>query len=430
MFKTTHCLMAGVAAGLGASAALADAATTANADEVRAIVAEMLSDAETRSSLLQGGGSAGWDDGFFIESGDGSFRLNIGALIQFRYVANFRDDDAVGMEDDFDGDFQSRYTKLKFYGDLYDDWFYKIQGDFSRAGGGFGLEDAYGGYKFENGGKFIFGQMKAPFSREELVDEGHQLLIESSLANQYFTAGRTQGVAYAWDSDSFRGTVAFTDGARQAGSDLGSTGVGQSDFSITARGEFLLQGSWDQFEDFTSPQGSESGFMIGAAGHFQTGPGDVVGSESDIFAATIDASYEADGWNLFGAFYYSDVDIDGGFNASDFGVVFQGGVYVTENTEIYARYSHVFLDDAYNVNAMGLATGVNPTGEDENAEFALGVNHYIHGHNAKFSLDFVYYLDEATAGLAGTLGNDTAIGRLGDNDDGEVAIRAQMQLMF
>ena len=98
MFTKTHCLMAGLAAGLGASAAMADAplSSGANADEVRAIVAEMLADADTRSSLLQGGGSAGWDDGFFIESGDGSFRLNVGALIQFRYVASFRDDDGAG----------------------------------------------------------------------------------------------------------------------------------------------------------------------------------------------------------------------------------------------------------------------------------------------------------------------------------------------
>ncbi len=420
MFKTTHCLMAGVAAGLGATAALADAPVNASADEVRAIVAEMLSDAETRSSLLQGGGSAGWDDGFFIESGDGSFRLNVGALIQFRYVASFRDDDAVGMEDDFDGDFQNRNTRLIFDGTLFDNWFYKIQGNFSDLAGGFdNLEDAYGGYRFENGSWFGFGQGKLPFTREEIVDEGHQLLIETSQVNQYFTAGRSQGLVYGWDGDSFRGMVSLNDGLGQANTDLGTATLGNSDFAITARGEFLLSGSWDQFEDFTSRQGSEEGFLVGVAGHFQTGPGDTA-AESDIFAYTIDASYEADGWNLFAALMGRDIDIDGGADGHDFGLVIQGGVFVAEDTEIYARYGHIFLDD----------DGVPMGAEDESAEFAIGMNQYIEGHNAKFSLDLVYYLDEATSGIGGTVGADTAIGRLGDNDDGEISIRAQMQLAF
>ncbi len=418
MFKTTLCLMAGVAAGISSSAANAD--TTTSSDEVRAIVAEMLNDAETRSSLLQGGGSAGWDDGFFIESGDGSHRLNVGALIQFRYVASFRDDDAVGMEDDFDGDFQSRNTRLTFNGTLFDNWFYKIQGNFSRAGGANFLEDAYGGYKFEDGSWFGFGQGKTPFSREELVDEGHQLAIETSQVNQYFGAGRTQGLVYGWDSDSFRGMVSLNDGINRANTDLGAGGLGDSDFAISARGEFLLEGSWDQFEDFTSRQGSEDGFMLGVAGHFQTGPGDVMGAEADVFAYTIDASYESDGWNLFAAIVGRDIDVDGGADGHDYGVVLQGGVFVSEDTELYARYGHIFLDD----DAVPMGS------EDESAEFAIGVNHYFEGHNAKFSADIVYYLDEATSGIGGTVGADTAIGRLGDNDDGEVSFRAQMQLAF
>lgn len=419
MFKTTHCLIAGVAAGLGATAAVADT-SAATTDEVRAIVAEMLNDAETRSSLLQGGGAAGWDDGFFIESGDGAFRLNVGALVQFRWVASFRDDDAVGMEDDFDHDFQSRNTRLTFDGTLFDDWGFKIQGNFSRSGGGNFLEDAYGYYKFEDGSWLGFGQGKAPLTREELVDEGHQLLIETSQVNQYFSAGRTQGIMYGWDGESFRGIVAFTDGAGQANTDLGTAALGNSDFSLTARGEFLLSGSWDQFEDFTSPQGSEDGLMIGVAGHFQTGPGDVMGADSDIFAYTVDVSWESDGWNLFAAIVGRDIEIDGGADGHDYGAVIQGGFYVAEDTELYARYGHIFLDDS--AVPMGL--------DDESAEFAFGVNHYFEGHNAKFSADIVYYLDANTSGIAGAVAGDTAIGRLGDNDDGEISVRAQMQLAF
>jgi hypothetical protein len=422
----THRLLAGLAAGLGATTAMADATVSsgASADEVRAIVAEMLSDAETRSSLLQGGGSAGWDDGFFIESGDGSFRLNVGALVQFRYVANFRDDD--GGQDDYDGDFQTRTTRLIFDGHIYDDWFYKIQGNFSESestsgNADFNLENAYVGYGFEDGGALVVGQMKVPLLREELVNQGHQLLIDRSQVNEYFTGGYTQGVAYKWNSDNFRWTAALTDGANQANSDLnvGPATFGESDFSVTWRGEFLASGNWDQFDDFTSPMGSEGGLMVGLAGHYQTGPGDTA-VESDIFAYTLDVSWEGDGWNVFAAGMGRDIDIDGGGDGHDYGVVLHGGLYLTEDTELYARYGHIFLDD----DAVPMGS------DDDSAEFAFGVNHYIHGHAAKLSVDFVYYLDEATAGIGGGIGGDTEIGRLGDDDDGEIAIRAQMQLMF
>src|SRR5438128_1810850 len=77
---------AGAALSLSSTGAFAQQTSS---DEVRATVAQMLNDAESRSSLLAGG-DAGHDGRFFI-AGDG-FRLNIGGLLQFRYVANFRDE--------------------------------------------------------------------------------------------------------------------------------------------------------------------------------------------------------------------------------------------------------------------------------------------------------------------------------------------------
>src|SRR5439155_5453186 len=81
-------VLAGAALSLGGvNAALAQ---QSNADETRAIVAEMLADAQTRTSLLAAGG-AGHDGQFYLASPDGSFRLNVGGQIQFRYILDFRD---------------------------------------------------------------------------------------------------------------------------------------------------------------------------------------------------------------------------------------------------------------------------------------------------------------------------------------------------
>jgi len=99
-------LSVGAAIGLSAGAAFAAEENTTNqnaglsADETRALVAEMLADAETRSSLLQNSATAGHDGKFFLASPDGNFRLNIGGQIQFRYNTVFLDDDTRTAGDD------------------------------------------------------------------------------------------------------------------------------------------------------------------------------------------------------------------------------------------------------------------------------------------------------------------------------------------
>src|SRR6185369_9919421 len=56
------------------------------AEEVKALVREVLSDADTRASLTAKSVSAGHDKGgFFLASEDGKFRLNIGGQLQLRY---------------------------------------------------------------------------------------------------------------------------------------------------------------------------------------------------------------------------------------------------------------------------------------------------------------------------------------------------------
>ena len=83
-------------------------AQSASPDEVRAIVAEMVADADERSSLLAGG-TAGHDGGFYLASDDGAFKLGINGFVQFRYYAGFRDEDnTVGDADDFSSGFQMR----------------------------------------------------------------------------------------------------------------------------------------------------------------------------------------------------------------------------------------------------------------------------------------------------------------------------------
>jgi hypothetical protein len=53
---------------------------------VRELVKDVLADSATRTSLQSNGATAGWDNGFFIASPDNRFRLEIGGLVQARWV--------------------------------------------------------------------------------------------------------------------------------------------------------------------------------------------------------------------------------------------------------------------------------------------------------------------------------------------------------
>lgn len=435
------CVLAGAALSLGGAAfAQGDAWTTNSTDEVRAIVAEMMNDAETRSSLLQSGGTAGHDGKFFLASPDGNFRLNVGGQVQFRYALNFLDDQ-LGT-DDFEQGFQTRRTKLEFSGHIFEPgMFYKVVGAFDDNGGDFHLEDAFVGYKWDNGFSVRWGQFKLPFLREELVSSKYQLAIDRSLMNEVFNQDRSQGVEMSYEAEMWRFFAAFSDGFNSDNTDYavagGLGGLGEADYALTGRVEFLFSGDWKQFRDFTSWRGSDFGFMLGAALHYQDSPDSKVpGVRNDeYFAYTIDLSFEGDGWNIFGAFTGNHIDSDvAGFDAVDnFGFVLQGGLFLTDNLELFGRLDSIWPDD------LGGGPGA-PTTDEDFYTVTAGINYYMHKHAAKFSLDFSYYIDDATenwlldapggavAGYSLGTGN-TGINRFGGGED-EIAIRAQFQLLF
>lgn len=452
-------MLAGAAFGVSGAAAIAEsgAPTGASQDEVRAMVAEMLADAESRSSLLQGGGTAGHDGKFFLASPDGNFRMNISGQVQFRYTANFAEDgsfvdrnedgviDDGDEEDEFDSGFENRRTRLVFDGTLYDNMFYKLQGDFGRDGGDFELLDGYFGWDLGDGMKITVGQFKAPLLREELVSSKYQLAADRSFVNEFFTANRTQGIMFSNEMENLRYAFSVNDGAESGtlqqfgdGAFIGeaqNTGFEQdgSDIAFTGRVEYLVSGEWGAFKDFTSEAGSAVSSMFGVAGHWQLGadrPGALGDDSDDVFVYTADFSVEGDGWNAFIAGMGSNTDSNapGGSSSDNFGYLVQGGVNVTEDTEVFGRFEQLHAD------------GDGVFSEENRATFVtVGVNHYLHGHAAKFTLDVNYSFDEGIAfgadpvnGIPENTSTLSApgIGFLGSGDEDELFVRAQFQLLF
>ena len=404
MMKMSLGMIAGTAVALSAtSGVLAEV----NSDEVRAMVAEIMADANSRSSNLAGGADAGHDGKkFYISDGSGDFRLNVGGQIQFRYMLNLSDEGAADGDDNEDG-FQTRRTKLWFQGDAFGDMFYMVKGAFDRDGGAFSLEDAYVGTNIDENMSIRWGQFKAPFLREELVSSTKQLAADRSLTNEIFNQDYSQGVEWAYAADDFNITAMFSDGFGSRNTDYNNPA--EADWAITVRGEYKFAGTWDQFGDFTGAAGQDYGAMLGGAIHYQ----DSDDADVELLGYTLDISVEGDGWNFFAAGVGASSEIAGD-DFDDFGVVVQGGMmFPDSNWEIFGRWDILFPDSSR-------------TNDDEFNTITVGVNNYIHGHAAKFTFDVQWFLNDSN----GLSGPNTGIGFVADDDENELAFRAQFQLLF
>jgi hypothetical protein len=416
--------------------------TEQRANEIRGLVQDVLADADSRASLRQSGMTAGWDNGFFIASPDGDYRLNIEGQLQFRYVYSFHD-----IPDRHLGGFENTRTKLTFRGHVINrDISYLIRGAFERRddsttgddhtvpnprGGRFELEDAWINWDLNNAVKLRVGQMKLPFNREELVSSQHQLAVERSLVNQNLNIGRSQGVLVEWFSRSFRVTGMFSDGgADEVGgeNDVDLTGTTNpinspalsqdTEYAITARGEWKVAGDWPQFQDFTSPHTDDFGLLIGIAGHHQDSEstGNFTGIRNEVpwTAWTIDASAEFGGANAFASFTHHYFDrATGHFNV--FGLVLQGGVYILPKWEVFARYEYGWWDFDNDDSFTDLSV------------VTVGTNYYFNDHNLKFTADIGVGLDQLEL-----LWDSDIAGWRDETDQAnpQVVIRMQMQLLF
>ena len=67
--------------------------------------------------------------------------------------------------------------------------------------------------------------------------------------------------------------------------------------------------------------------------------------------------------------------------------------------------------------------------EDELNIITVGINYYINGYATRATLDVMFILDPVASSVADELGN---LGILGDDDnqDGQIILRAQLQLLF
>jgi hypothetical protein len=403
--------------------------------EIRGIVQDVLADADTRASLLNDGLTAGWSNGFFLASPDGRFLLSIDGMTQIRYMLSYTEN-SPRYRDGFELD----NTRLTFRGHMFTpDFTYLVRGQFQRnqnlgdnvnlQGGFMQLLDAWVRYNFTQDWSVRVGQFKLPFNREELVSESQQELVERSLVNQFMSIGRSQGVEFTMLNSTDRWATTWDEGGSSpnpaingvvGGPRTNSSAIAnnQVDYSFTSRYDHLFAGTWQQFEDFTSPRGEEYGMMMGIAAHYQES--DLPQGDVPWFTATVDLSVEWGGANAFAAIIYSYIDSPGG-NVNgilqSLGIVGQFGVYVAPKWEVFVRGEYLQFEvtaspTQINFPDLGIISG--------------GVNYYIEGHDVKWTTDIGVSLTE----VSGIFASEQAGWRPDTANEGEVVFRTQLQLLF
>jgi hypothetical protein len=405
------------------------------------------------------------DPAWAVERADNS-SLRISVLSQVRYSISERKSGFVPPSNETTFGFSMPRTRIAFDGTIVSSQFsYRLSMDFGDAelsrGRGNGplipgatgtprLLDAYAQYNFagkREGYYLKFGQFQNILLTEEAISSEYQQVIDRSLASEIFGPGYTQGIALGHVGDSFAWEANITDGGRYLGSrekdNTAFNSVDESDGSFGVRADWKLKGSWDQFADFASFQASTIGAKVGGGFlyqfHGQTNPDSqipgFVGAaveSTQVFTWTLDYQYESDGWNFFAAYFGQWVDWE--FSTATLGtlhnaVVLQGGWFITDKTEFFARLETFWIDKAFR-NGFSTPDGfIHRIG-------TLGVNHYFvpESHAAKLSADISYSFDSFFALAVGAddslgLPDPSTTGFLGLTEH-EIVARVQLQFLF
>ena len=322
------------------------------AELTKELVREVLADADSRASF-QGSNSP--------------ITVNLHGFVQTRYSYN------SGGSVEANHGFNLPATRLIIEGKVHGVG-YKVSGQWTD-GNDFELKDAYGTFGLA-GLDLKFGQFKAPFMKEFLVDRSETLAADRSIVAYTFGQGWSQGIEVGKDFGRFDLRASYTDGFNSAN----GAGV-PNGYALTARAGVDVTDWWN----------------LGAAISWN----DL--DTTDYWTYTVDTGVNFGGLDLTAA--YTGVNRDAG---DDWAATFTASYFCMDNLQGFVAYEYGELE-----------------GASENLSVAtVGANYYIND-NVKWTTDVGYALNGIGAGwnLADTGWNSSS-------DSGEYLVRTQLQISF
>jgi len=337
----------------------------ARANDIRGLVHDVLADADTRASLQGSGATAGYNGGFTIGSADGNWSMKINGLLQTRWVSV--DNDAVvapALNTGSQWGFDNAREWLHFSGTVAGDYSFDIRHDLpggSLNGGNW----ANGSLSMGDGWGLTMGTMKMATSREALIGDQNQLAMDRDVA---FTVN--QGVALDYQGDD----LGFT--AQLFNNNGGAVGAANnSAYTWLARAEFLVEGNWSQFDQFTSANGGSAGTLVGFS-YSGNDDGDNAANNEDQKTWNVDVQMQFGGSNLYISYNdFSDSATSGATDTDLNELQVMYGMYLDDNWEVYGRY----------IDNDGSAAA--PL---DGSVVTIGVNNYLAGQNAKWTTEVIF----------------------------------------
>ncbi len=452
------------------------------ADQIRSVVADVIADADSRASLRQDAMTAGWNDGFFLASPDGRFKLQVNGLIQPRFMWSHTSgtpNTSYTVPDQLENryGFDSNYNELTFKGHIFSpavEYMVKTNvamGDTYQLGtqpnavtnnlnagpttGQMYLLDAWARISFTDEISLRVGQYRSPYAREQLVTEQNQMAVSRTGVVRNYGLWYTQGIELQSQGDDFRTNISLDNGGSSNVAGTATNIIGQQplnapwytqqvSYSVTTRIEWKPYGAWKDFTSFTSPMGDEQGMLFGFAYHRQQSSPNQNFNTGDTLPAnnwdawTLDWQWNMGGASLFASAFYNYVTTQNAFaytisppnnvtpigtfgSVNAYGVVIQPAIYFLPKWEWYTRYEYGYID---------LGDGnTDPAYSNQFAQqpynvITTGVNWYIDGQDLKWTMDMGFSMSDVDYSWQ----NLPAGWRISGSN--QFVVRTQLQLMF
>ena len=344
-----------------------------------------------------------WNQGTRVEFPDTGFTTSIATMLQTRYAFTDRDEDA-GLANT--SSFDVNRARLIVSGTaLNREFSYMLSTDFISApdsDANFNespsVRDAYIDWRPCNDDTGIrMGAFKTAVSRQFNTDQQSMQFADRSVASEYFTLGRQNGLmGYTTLADGmlqgsagiFNGESDF-EGPNRSGSDTRHTGVVSLRLNPTGVMNTAEEGDIDWTEELATSVGVAYAYSDKSNTVFPDAKHDLpelpetstLVNQSGLI--NVDANLKYMGFSLHGEYFYRDNDSDFAGDPSGF-YVQAGYFFMPKKFELAARYAYTDCDN-------GTAGGLTCAFSDNVTEASATLNYYFWRHNLKAQLgyDFV-----------------------------------------
>jgi len=356
---------------------------------------------------------AGYDGRFFIQTPDGNYRLMFRWYSQFRYNWNQREKEVLVDESVQTQGFEVSRTRIWFDGDLTQHFYFHFRLNIDSQSN-VKLVNAYVRWKAPKGWNIDIGERWFYLSREDWTLPMDQLTTEFSANDLVFAIGTSRGVQVNKNHKYFRYYFAISDGPFSGGQNFTAA---TTDYTLTGRFEYqFATDQWGIWDDLVGRRGRPFGIMLGIGLGYADGKNGGASAINSATLLTVDFNINWDGGQAIIYATWRFTDPQAGESFYNWGLVAQGGHFITERQQLYARYELV-------------SPGDQPGDEIDYNSITVGYNFFpfVETNVMKFSVEFSYLFDALSQTIVPA---STGVGFLPASEGAQWYFRLQAQFGF